>query len=80
MKLTAPQLQILQELPKVELHNHLEGGAIYPALALKLAVRNGITLPFANEKETSAFYKFTSLDQFIDILRTTVAKLNTAED
>ncbi|KGE05011.1 adenosine deaminase [Pseudohaliea rubra] len=70
----------LQTLPKVELHNHLEGGAMYPDLALRLAARNGITLPFHDAESAAAYYRFSSLDQFIDILRTTVATLNTAED
>ncbi|HBO11894.1 MAG TPA: adenosine deaminase [Halieaceae bacterium] len=70
----------LQTLPKVELHNHLEGGAMYPDLALRLAARNGMTLPFQDAASAADYYRFTSLDQFIDILRTTVATLNTAED
>lgn len=70
----------LQALPKVELHNHLEGGAMYPDLALKLAERNKLSLPFSDEESAKAFYNFTSLDQFIEILRVTVATLNTAED
>lgn len=70
----------LQALPKVELHNHLEGGAMYPDLALKLAARNGMTLPFDDDASAAQYYQFTSLDQFIEILRTTVATLNTAED
>ncbi|MEM7765333.1 MAG: adenosine deaminase [Pseudomonadota bacterium] len=72
--------ECLHALPKVELHNHLEGGAMYPDLALKLAKRNGMTMPFHDDKSAEAYYQFTSLDQFIDILRTTVATLNTAED
>ena len=72
--------QKLLKLPKVELHNHLEGGSMYPDLALKFAKRNGITLPFRDETSAKDFYSFTSLDQFIDILRTTVSTLNTAED
>lgn len=70
----------LLSLPKVELHNHLEGGAMFPDLALKLAKRNNMQLPFSDAQSAKTFYQFTSLDQFIDILRTTVATLNTAED
>ena len=70
----------LLKLPKVELHNHLEGGSMFPDLALKLAKRNGMELPFHDEASAQEFYKFTSLDQFIGILRTTVSTLNTAED
>jgi len=72
--------KLIKELPKVELHNHLEGGAMYPDLALKLAARNKMDLPFKDEVTAAEYYKFTSLDQFIDILRTTVATLNTSED
>ncbi|MEL7313256.1 MAG: adenosine deaminase, partial [Pseudomonadota bacterium] len=72
--------ECLHALPKVELHNHLEGGAMYPDLALKLAQRNQMSLPFDDEASATEYYQFTSLDQFIDILRTTVATLNTAED
>lgn len=73
-------VQFLQGLPKVELHNHLEGGAMYPDLALRLAKRNNMVLPFSDMASAREFYQFTSLDQFIDILRTTVSTLNTAED
>lgn len=70
----------LLSLPKVELHHHLEGGAMFPDLALKFAKRNNLYLPFHDEESARAFYQFTSLDQFIEILRTTVATLNTAQD
>lgn len=53
---------------------------MYPDLAIKLAERNNLSLPFDDPASAAAFYRFTSLDQFIDILRTTVATLNTAED
>lgn len=53
---------------------------MYPDLALKLAARNNMTLPFHDAPSAEQYYRFTSLDQFIDILRTTVATLNTAED
>ncbi len=71
---------LVQALPKAELHLHVEGGAMYPDLALKLGERNGIKLPFHDADSAKDYYAFTSLDQFISILRTTVATLNTAED
>jgi adenosine deaminase len=79
-RLSPALAEYLRRLPKVELHNHLEGGSMYPDLALELAAANGLTLPFTDAESAAAFYRFTSLDQFIDILRTTVATLNTAED
>lgn len=72
--------KLVQALPKAELHLHLEGGSMYPDLALELAERNGIKLPFHDADSARDFYAFTSLDQFISILRTTVATLNTASD
>lgn len=71
---------LIQTLPKAELHLHVEGGSMYPELALELAQRNHLTLPFHDAESAKEFYAFTSLDQFISILRTTVATLNTAED
>lgn len=71
---------LVQALPKAELHLHVEGGSMYPDLALELAERNGMTLPFHDADSAKDYYAFTSLDQFISILRTTVATLNTAAD
>jgi adenosine deaminase len=61
---------LIESLPKVEHHIHLEG-ALEPDLLFQLALRNGIKLPtdddaFANENTLlSRYQKFTSLDDFL---------------
>lgn len=74
------KIDFIKRIPKTELHIHLEGGTMYPDLAMELAARNGIKLPFHDDASAKSFYEFTSLDQFIVILRTVLETLNTAED
>ena len=56
----------LNELPKVELHLHLEG-SLEPELMFALAQRNSIDLPFASVEEVRAAYEFSNLQDFLDI-------------
>ena len=72
--------KLIESLPKTELHLHIEGGSMYPDLALELSEKNKVPLPFDDLDSAKAYYAFSSLDHFIDILRTTVATLCTAED
>ncbi|WP_269525421.1 adenosine deaminase [Coraliomargarita parva] len=72
--------ELIDKLPKTELHLHIEGGAMYPEFALELAEKNKVPLPFEDLDSAREFYKFESLDHFIHILRTTVATLCDAED
>ena len=44
---------LIERLPKVELHVHLEG-TLEPELAFRLAARNGVALPFASVEEMRA--------------------------
>lgn len=56
----------LNELPKVELHLHLEG-SLEPELMFALAQRNNIELPFKSVEEVRAAYEFSNLQDFLDI-------------
>ena len=54
----------IHELPKCELHVHIEG-TLEPELKFKLASRNGIALPFKNVGEMKASYVFHDLPSFL---------------
>jgi adenosine deaminase len=58
--------QLLREMPKAELHIHIEG-SLEPELIFALAERNGIQLPYANVEALRAAYAFTNLQSFLDI-------------
>ncbi|WP_250636951.1 hypothetical protein [Bifidobacterium angulatum] len=52
--------QALHALPKTELHLHIEG-TLEPELALRLADRNGVTLPFDGIDDLRSHYRFDNL-------------------
>jgi len=56
----------IHDLPKVELHLHIEG-SLEPELLFTIAERNGIALPFASVAELRRAYAFTDLQSFLDI-------------
>lgn len=69
----------LAGLPKVELHLHLEG-SLEPELAFGIAQRNGISLPYADVEDLRAAYKFTRLQDFLDIYYQGMSVLRTEQD
>jgi adenosine deaminase len=71
--------KFIQQMPKVELHVHLEG-AIQPATLLKLAQRHGRILPAETEEGLRRWLTFTDFPHFVDIYRTISACVQTAED
>ena len=58
--------QFIQQMPKVELHLHIEG-TLEPELMFALAQRNQIDLPFKSVQEVREAYHFTNLQSFLDI-------------
>ena len=70
---------LIDRLPKVELHVHLEG-TLEPELSFRLAARNGVALPFASVDEMRAAYDFTDLQSFLDVYYAACAALVTRED
>jgi adenosine deaminase len=70
---------LVDRLPKVELHVHLEG-TLEPELAFRLAARNGIVLPFATVDEMRARYDFADLQAFLDIYYAACSVLVTRDD
>jgi adenine deaminase len=58
--------KFINNLPKAELHLHLEG-SLEPELMFELARRNNIKIPFDSVDEVRAAYKFNNLQEFLDI-------------
>lgn len=69
----------LQQLPKVELHLHIEG-TLEPELMFKLASRNGITLPYATVDEVRDAYRFDDLPGFLALYFQGMDVLRTSQD
>ncbi|MCG6363079.1 adenosine deaminase [Vibrio fluvialis] len=58
--------EFIQQLPKVELHLHIEG-SLEPEQMFDLAQRNQIAIPFSSPDEVRAAYQFSNLQSFLDI-------------
>ncbi len=71
--------RLINELPKTELHVHIEG-TLEPELLLSTAVRNGVELPFEDVDAAHAAYQFGDLQSFLDILYQGAAVLQTPRD
>jgi adenosine deaminase len=69
----------IRDMPKVELHVHLEG-SIRPSTLLALAERNGIALPAQDLEGIREFYQFTDFDHFIQVYFTISGCLKTVRD
>lgn len=72
-------LDFVREMPKVELHVHLEG-SIRPSTLLTLAERNGVALPASELADLRDFYRYTDFDHFIEIYFTISRCLQTVSD
>lgn len=66
-------------LPKAELHVHIEG-TLEPELMFALAERNRIDIPFKTVDEVRAAYRFTRLQDFLDIYYEGAKVLRTEAD
>jgi adenosine deaminase len=66
-------------LPKAELHVHIEG-TLEPELALALAARNGVELPYADTEELRKAYQFSDLQSFLGLYYELMAGLRTERD
>lgn len=70
---------LLRAMPKAELHLHIEG-SLEPELILRLARRNGVTLPYPSAEALRAAYAFTDLQSFLDIYYAGASVLLKEED
>lgn len=58
--------RLLREMPKAELHVHIEG-TLEPELIFELARRNDVSLPYPSVEALRAAYTFTDLQSFLDL-------------
>lgn len=69
----------LVNLPKAELHLHIEG-TLEPEMMFALAARHGIQLPWNCVAEARDAFRFGTLQSFLDLYYAGMAVLRTAED
>ncbi len=69
----------IRELPKAELHLHIEG-TLEPELRFKLAARNSIALPYSTLEEMRAGYLFHDLPSFLAVYYDAMSVLKTSQD
>src|SRR5579863_6012812 len=69
----------IRDLPKAELHLHIEG-TLEPELAFRLARKHGVTLPYASVEALRAAYQFSDLQSFLDIYYAGASVLRDSED
>ena len=73
------QNSFIAGLPKAELHMHLEG-SFEPELMFAIARRNKIAIPFQSAEEVRKAYRFSNLQDFLDIYYASANVLHTEED
>ncbi|MBL4830320.1 MAG: adenosine deaminase [Aliivibrio sp.] len=56
----------IQQLPKVELHLHIEG-TLEPELMFQLAQRNQVDIPYRSVEDVRNAYQFHNLQSFLDV-------------
>ena len=66
-------------LPKAELHLHIEG-SLEPEMLFRLAQRNKVAIPFKSVDEIRAAYRFSNLQDFLDIYYQGMNVLRAEED
>jgi adenosine deaminase len=71
--------QLIQALPKAELHIHIEG-SLEPEMMFELAQRNGVELPYEDVAAIRAAYDFNCLQDFLDLYYKGMSVLLTAQD
>src|SRR4029453_9696067 len=69
----------IEQMPKAELHLHLEG-TLEPELKFELAERNGLDLPYASAAEMRTAYGFDDLASFLAVYYEGMSVLLTERD
>jgi adenosine deaminase len=75
-----PELErLIERLPKVELHIHIEG-SLEPEMVFALAHRNGVKLAYPDVEALRAAYRFSDLQSFLDLYYAGCDVLRTERD
>ncbi|GJL94671.1 MAG: adenine deaminase [Hyphococcus sp.] len=77
--MTTDLLAFARQLPKAELHLHIEG-SLEPEMLFNLAKRNNVDIPFKSVEEIRNAYQFSNLQDFLDIYYQGMSVLQTEED
>jgi aminodeoxyfutalosine deaminase len=67
------------DVPKIELHVHLEG-TVRPRSLISIAAQNGVNLPVDNEDDLAALYRFRDFEHFLDLWTMTTGAIRTESD
>jgi len=71
--------EFIQNLPKVELHMHIEG-SMMPEMLLQLAEKNGVEMPYKTLDDVLRAYKFRDLGEFVNLYIQGTEVIQSAED
>ena len=69
----------IASLPKAELHIHIEG-SLEPEMMFALAQRNGVSLPYDSVEAIRAAYRFSNLQDFLDLYYQGMSVLREEQD
>ena len=72
-------IDLIQKLPKAELHLHIEG-SLEPELTFRLARKNNVEIPYDSVEDVRAAYNFNNLQSFLDIYYAGANVLLTQDD
>lgn len=71
--------EFIENMPKVELHLHIEG-SLEPEMLFELAQKNNVEIPFKTVDDVKNAYNFSNLQDFLDIYYQGMAVLQTRQD
>jgi adenosine deaminase len=74
-----PRKQLIRDLPKAELHIHIEG-SLEPEMMFALAQRNSVELPYESVDAIRDAYRFNCLQDFLDLYYQGMSVLQTQQD
>ena len=76
---TDAERHFIEQMPKAELHVHLEG-SVYPETLLDLGRKNGLPLPFKNVAEARDWFQFRDFAHFMETYAAICSVLQDEED